>query len=313
MLKTEADHTEMSFYYMRINGREETLLEFLLRKFRYLNEQEWMEAILAQHLLVDHREGDPFQILKNNQKIIYIRSDHLEPPVDAEFDIIYEDEDLIAVNKSGDLPTSPSGKYYKNTLVHQVKEKLGWEKIYTLHRLDRETSGVIVFAKRQEVAQMMATMFRERKIEKRYIAILERPLPAPDVFLSVPIGPAIDSPVRIKQWVIPEGKTSQTRFIFQESIGNYTRVEVRPLTGRTHQIRVHAAYLGSPIVGDKLYALKNDGFLQWKDEGESFLVSQNFPTHRQLLHASELRFCHPVTGRPLLIKADDAILTRHLG
>ena len=94
-----------------------------------------------------------------------MRPDFLEPEVDPQFDIIYEDDSLIALCKSGNLPTSPSGKYYKNTLVNLVKSRFGMKKLYTLHRRDRETSGVIIFAKRHEIAQTMAAHFRKKRIK----------------------------------------------------------------------------------------------------------------------------------------------------
>ncbi len=159
---------------MRVEGREETLLEFLLRRFRYLDDQEWRENINDRRIWVDGKLGRTNFKLRNNQKIVYLRPDFLEPDVDLDFDIIFEDDALIAVCKSGNLPTSPSGKYYKNTLVSLIKSQFGLKKLYTLHRLDRETSGVIIFAKRHEVAQSMAAHFRKNLVHKIYSAILSR-------------------------------------------------------------------------------------------------------------------------------------------
>ena len=89
-------------------------------------------------------------------------------------------------------------------------------------------------------------------------------------------------------------------------------VEVRTYTGRTHQIRVHAAHLGCAIVGDKLYGLPNDGFINWLSEGDDYLRAQNFPLHRQLLHALEIRFPHPVTTEEIVIRAEDKNLISEL-
>ena len=310
--KTLAKHTELTFQYMQVNQQAETLLGFLLRKFRYHNREEWLAHILEGRLFVNQREGEASQLLKNGQIIRYLRPDYLEPPVDPAFDVIYEDDYLIAVNKSGNLPTSPSGKYFKNTLVHVVKNTFGWEDLYTLHRLDRETSGVLLFAKQKEIAQKMAAQFREHQVKKNYLAVLSHPLPMKHIFVSAPIGRDPTSIVRIKQGVVPAGKPSQTHFEHLEDWGNYSKVKAVPLTGRTHQIRTHAAYLGCPIVGDKLYGLKRDGFVQWLKEGDAYLREQNFPLHRQLLHASQMVFTHPITQNELMIEASDEILMRHL-
>ena len=110
-LRMTENHTELSFRYMRIEGRKEKLLDFLLRKFRYLDREEWLENIHEKRLTVDGRNADPFQLLKDHQKILYLRPDFLEPEVDSSFDKIYEDDFLVAFNKPGNLPTSPSGKY----------------------------------------------------------------------------------------------------------------------------------------------------------------------------------------------------------
>ena len=161
---------------MRLGGQVETLLQFLLRRFRYLDDQQWKENIDAKRIWVDGKLGKANLELHDNQKIIYFRPDFLEPEVDPQFDIIYEDDSLIALCKSGNLPTSPSGKYYKNTLVNLVKSRFGMKKLYTLHRLDRETSGVIIFAKGMKLLKLWP-LFSGKRIQKKYSAVLNGHLP----------------------------------------------------------------------------------------------------------------------------------------
>jgi 23S rRNA pseudouridine1911/1915/1917 synthase len=95
-------------------------------------------------------------------------------------------------------------------------------------------------------------------------------------------------------------------------MGDYSLVEVRTFSGRTHQIRVHAAHMGCSVVGDKLYGLPNDGFIRWLNEGDDYLLSQNFPLHRQLLHAVEIRFPHPVTRKETVIRSDNEKILKEL-
>ena len=166
------NHTELSFRYMRIEGRKEKLLDFLLRKFRYLDREEWLENIREKRLTIDGRNADPFQLLKDHQKILYLRPDFLEPEVDSSFEKIFEDDFLVAFNKPGNLPTSPSGKYYKNTLVNLAKKKYGWKKLFTLHRLDRETSGVIILQKKKRLPKKWLKCLENNKpvnFTKRYL------------------------------------------------------------------------------------------------------------------------------------------------
>jgi len=303
---------------MRVDGKVETLIEFLLRRFRYLDEHGWRENIKEKLIWIDGKVGTAKLKLYNNQEIIYLRPDYLEPKVDSNFEVIFEDDSLIGLNKSGNLPTSPSGKYFKNTLSGLIKKNFGWDKIYTIHRLDRETSGVIIFAKRKIIAQKMASIFQKKQIQKIYSAILSNHLPndsnksLSDAYISLPIGRDRNSNIRIKQSVNLKGKPSQTYFKEIKKIGNYSIAEVRPFTGRTHQIRVHAAHIGCSILGDKLYGLPNDGFINWLNKGDDFLRTQNFPLHRQLLHALEIKFPHPITNKETIIRAEENTFLKEL-
>ena len=307
-----AHHTVQTFNYHRFRDQKETILEFLLRRFRYFDEAEWTKNIEEGRILINDAKVTIDYILLNQQVVTYLRPDFLEPKIDPFFEVLYEDEFLIGVNKSGNMPTSPSGKYYKHTLLHQIKKKFGWEHLYTLHRLDRETSGVILFAKQQFVAQEMGKLIRVRKMQKTYLAILTKKLPFRSGVINQPIGRDLNSSIRIKQAVTAEGKPSKTHFQEIKKVGDYVKCRITPTTGRTHQIRVHASYLGSPIVGDKLYGLPDDGFLQWLERGEDYLKEQQFPLHRQLLHAESLAFIHPITKEEISITANENLLMQHI-
>ena len=119
-MRMTEDHTELSFRYMRVSGSRESLIDFLIRRFRYLDQEQWIDNILNKRLLVDGGFALPGQILRDHQKIVYLRPDFMEPEVDENFEVIYEDESLISLNKPSNLPTSPSGKYFKKTLVNLV-------------------------------------------------------------------------------------------------------------------------------------------------------------------------------------------------
>ncbi|MDR0486642.1 MAG: RNA pseudouridine synthase, partial [Treponema sp.] len=169
------------------------------------------------------------------------------------YTVIFNDERIIAVNKMSGI--SVGGDRWddsKERLDRLIERELGLSKLYTVHRIDRETSGLVVFAKDAETHRGLSIAFEERQVQKRYIAVVHgRPLwkeTACDLAL-VPNGNKKHLTIIDKY----RGKKSVTRFTFVLSAGNYSVLEVRPETGRIHQIRVHAAALGFPVVCDSLY------------------------------------------------------------
>jgi 23S rRNA-/tRNA-specific pseudouridylate synthase len=161
------------------------------------------------------------------------------------------------------------------------------------------------------MAQQMAALFRDKQIRKEYRAVITGSLPEEEMLISKPIGPDSSSSIRIKQSICEDGKPSETRFRQLKTIGGFAYLQIHPMTGRTHQIRVHAAASGFPIVGDKLYGLPEKDFLRWLEEGESFLKARKLP-NRQLLHAYQIDFIHPQTNQPICLLASDEKMLLHL-
>ena len=289
---------KLSFQYVRQEAPE-TLMAFLTRRFRYHTPEEWEALVEKGFLLVDGRRVSPRHVLQTREKIVYERPPFQEPEVDSTFSIVFEDGHLLAVSKSGNIPTSPSGKYWDNCLVHVLKKELGLRALHAVHRLDRETSGLNLFAKTREAAARLGGDFQQGRVAKRYSSILRGHLPAREVFLSAPLLGQPGGTVRIKQAVHPEGRACRTRFRLRAILPGASLVSVRPLTGRTHQIRAHAAFLGHPVWGDKLYGASEAEFLRWVARKDREFGS------RQLLHATELEFIHPVTGNPLTLRSPD--------
>ncbi len=283
---------KLSFQYVR-QGQEETLIAFLERRFKYHSVAEWQALINKGFVKVNGRKRKPGHILQTRHKIIYEPPPRQEPPVDGHFRVLYEDTHILVVSKSGNIPTSPSGKYWHNSLVHLLQRNFANPHLHAVHRLDRETSGINVFAKGKAVAGLLGGNLRDGSVAKEYTAILQGQLPAGETEVSAPLGDDPHSSVHIKQAVRADGRPSRTRFVLRARLPGASLVTIRPYTGRTHQIRVHAAYLGYPVWGDKLYGVPEAAFLDWIDQGAR--TSEN----RQLLHASALHFTHPVTQHKL--------------
>lgn len=205
-----------------------------------------------------------------------------QPPPDAGLDLLYEDGALVVVNKPAGLLSVPGrGEDKADCLVSRVQAVFADAMI--AHRLDMDTSGLLVLARGPAMQKKLFEMFRERKVSKRYQAVVAGVLQEKEGEVDLPL--IVDWPNRPRQKVdFQEGKPSLTRFrrLTVDAAADSSRVELEPVTGRTHQLRVHMAAIGHPILGDELYA----GLAQERAE-------------RLLLHASRLEFRHPITDEAL--------------
>ena len=209
------------------------------------------------------------------------------PPALPGFAIVHEEAAFIVADKASGLLSVPGrGEGKEDCLVHRVQACLPDALI--VHRLDMETSGLLVLARGEEAHRRLSWLFRERQVEKRYIAVVAGRLERMDGEIDLPL--ICDWPNRPRQKVDFEvGKPSLTRFrvLGHDPAGDATRVELEPVTGRSHQLRVHLQALGHPILGDPLYA---------GPAGQA-------RAPRLLLHASRLAFTHPETGAPLAFES----------
>ena len=198
----------------------------------------------------------------------------------------YEDEDLLVVDKPAGMPVHPSAGHRRGTLVNALLAHCpslagigGSQRPGIVHRLDKDTSGLMVVAKNDAAHQSLSRQLKERSVRKGYAALVEGRLEPPEAIIEAPI--ARDPSHRKRMAVVPGGREARTAYKVRRYLDGYTLVEVTPSTGRTHQIRVHFASLGHPLVGDPLYGRRS------KVLG------------RQFLHAHRLGFHHPRDGRYL--------------
>lgn len=206
--------------------------------------------------------------------------------------ILHEDDRLLVVNKPALVVCHPSKNGPWSSLVGACREYTGCERLHMPSRLDRETSGVVVFAKDREMGSLLQQAIQNRKVHKHYLAILTGVL-AEAVTVEQPIGFSGAGPVRIRQWVRSDGAPAITHFRPVATGKQFTLAEVRPETGRMHQIRVHAAWLGHPLVGDKMYGADERLFLEFIETGWSEALADRLLLNRQALHARRLEFDVP--------------------
>jgi RluA family pseudouridine synthase len=278
-----------------------TVAAFLAHRFRYHAPDVWAERIAQGAVRVNGAPAAPGHVVHRGDRLEY-ELWHEEPEVDFRHEILFEDDHVLAVSKSGNLPVHAGGKYIRNTLIAELRARYGPD-LRPAHRLDRETSGIVLLAKNRHAAAALEREFRARRVFKAYVAILRGEVPR-EVVVDAPIArqdPAGGSAVRI---VDPSGKPASTRFITLGSRPADGRWPARsfalvlPESGRTNQIRVHAAHLGHPVLGDKIYGTARDG--PGRPTGPA--ASPDAPRH--LLHCARLTVGHPAPcASPLRLDA----------
>ena len=209
-------------------------------------------------------------------------------------EVVYEDSDIIVVNKHKGLVVHPANGNWDGTLVNAImaicKDSLsgigGEVRPGIVHRLDKDTSGLLIIAKNDKAHINMSNEIKNREVKKVYIALVRGIVAENEATINMPIGRSNKD--RKKMAVVKNGKEAITHFKVIKRFDKYTLLEVKIDTGRTHQIRVHLSEIGHPVVGDEIYS-------NGKNE---------FGVHGQLLHAKSLDFKHPITGKDMHLEAE---------
>ena len=215
------------------------------------------------------------------------------PAEDIPLDIVYEDGDLLVINKPQGLTVHPANGVYTGTLVnallYHVKDLSGINGVLRpgiVHRLDKDTSGLLVVAKNDAAHVELQRQIQSKECKRIYLALLEGNLKSDSGVVDQPIGRSKSD--RKKMDIVSDGRNAVTHYTVLERFDGYTLTQFELKTGRTHQIRVHAKYLGHPVVGDKTY-----GYAKCR-----------FKLNGQLLHAHTLSFTHPTTGKNMTFTVD---------
>jgi 23S rRNA pseudouridine1911/1915/1917 synthase len=213
------------------------------------------------------------------------------------FTVIYEDADLLAINKPAGLVCHPTKTDVYSSLISRVRLYLGASdaiKAHLINRLDRETGGVVVVAKNDRAARELRWIWETRLAHKEYLAIVHGHVRLERELIDAPLGRDQHSRVAIKDCVRPDGASAQTEFQverrFRRAEGDFTLMRVMPRSGRKHQIRIHLACRGHPIVGDKLYGSNEDFYLDFVQYRLTEEQRRQLILHCHALHACRVRF-----------------------
>ncbi len=277
---------EPAFVGMRLD-------HYLKRQMPRLSRNKIQKIIRTQTAPIRGRILKPHSPVLVGDEIVIRRDAQPEPPCPRTFAVLYQDHELLVIDKPAGLPVHASAKFYFNTLTRVLSERFPEQRLQICHRLDRETSGALVVARGKEAAARLKGTFANRKVSKTYWAIVwGQPDFAGDQsgMIDLPLGLVSDPAARIairmevRKGALPS--RTQVRVLAQRR--HCALVECRPITGRQHQIRAHLAAIGHPIVGDKLYAHGEDIFAQYCDQGMTPALLNLLQLPRQALHAAAI-------------------------
>lgn len=286
-----------------------TLIEFLTARFPNTSREEWLKLIAAERIVArdpsakaansyrhgndDSKQLSPEHVVREGERFDHVSPGNVEPDVNPDIRILYEDDSIVVVNKPAPLPMHACGRFERNTLQAILDSVYAPHRLRAAHRLDAATSGVVLHSRSKAVAAKLQPQFEQRRVEKTYVAKVTGH-PTNDEFVCTePIAAATQrGGLRNTD---QSGLPAETRFqALRRDPDGTALIEARPVTGRTNQIRIHLWSLGLPICGDSYYLRKRE------------LGTNDVPdieTEPLCLHARALTFEHPETGNSVTFEA----------
>ncbi len=261
-----------------------SVLDYLAATRLHSTSEEWARRLERGEVEVDGVRAAVTTIVQRGETIVWNRPPWDEDDVPTDFTIVYEDDAIVVVHKPSGLPTMPAGGFLNHTLLTLVRDR--YAEASPLHRLGRHTSGLVLFARTRTAASELARAWRDHTVKKTYRALGMGETRTEMFVIDVPIGPVPHPLLGTVQAASEDGKPSHSVAMVLEARRDRTLFSVDITTGRPHQVRIHLAYAGHPLVGDPLY-----------ETGGRLKRHPGLPGDGgYLLHAERLQFAHPVSG-----------------
>ncbi len=308
--------SDFKMFRFIFEGPAGPLKAFLISRYQYGRSAEWHESFYPERVLLNGRAVAEETWVSPGDEISYRHLRAEEPPAPLLPAQLYEDEWMLALHKPDSVPVSPSGVYYFTALAIHVREIFGNSELTPIHRLDLETSGVLILAKRRADLGRWHTLFAARSdaggapaLDKRYLALALGEVDPRLNEIRGRIVPAADSAIRTRLALDPQGVPENSRTLIRrverhaQRGAAYSELELQPFTGKTNQLRVHLAHVGHPVVGDKKYHPDERVFQDWLTHRDFERVRPALLLPRQALQCQRLEFPHPFTGRWVRIEA----------
>jgi 23S rRNA pseudouridine1911/1915/1917 synthase len=281
---------------------------FCAHKVEGYSRNHFTKLATAGHITVNGKPAKPSHKVKTGELVVIEMAS--PPPIEAEpenipLEIIFEDDYLLVVNKPADMVCHPAAGNYAGTLINALLYHFSHLKDFSdkirpglVHRLDKDTSGLLVVAKDEKTLALLQTMMLKRAIERRYTALVWGKMPQKEGTIDLPLG---RSPAdrKIMKVFGAKNRASITHFKVVKSYPIAELLEINLQTGRTHQIRVHLSYYGNPVVGDPTYGGRSKAVKRFQSREKQLALSLLRVLSRQALHATTLSFTHPITQKPM--------------
>jgi 23S rRNA pseudouridine1911/1915/1917 synthase len=275
---------------------------YLASRLHRYSRNQVQRLIDAGRVLLRGKTVKPATRVASGETVLIRYPRHEELPcAHAELPVVHEDDLLLAVNKPAPLLCHPTDKIQNNTVTSILKDQFPGLRLHLAHRLDRETSGVLLLAKDPRTARRLASHFIGRLVKKEYLALVCGEVSWRRRTVDAPLGKE-NLGIKVRQ-TVGTGAEARTEFERLARGAGMSLIRARPLTGRLHQIRVHLAHLGHPVLGDKLYTGKGELYMKAVRKTLDAADLAKLGAPRQMLHAHRLRLPHPATEQELAMTA----------